>query len=412
MLQIKRLRDVKCFLKYLSSETSCSIVRRGCHGIGEDVITLRIRGETLKFPHVWLRDNCQCEQCYHKTAKSRILDWNMFDVNRRPVEVRQDESSVNVTWDDGHLSRFNSDWLKFRSFSERDQTEYTRELYRPPKRTWRGEEFPEICARHDYKKIVVYDEALHRWLHDLSTYGVTLVRNAPGDESALDALVGRVGFAKRTHYGVRFVVQHVPDTSNVAYQSSNLQPHTDLPYYEHCPGVNLLHCLVQTESRGGENTLADCHYVAEYMRANHPEQYGLLADTQVEWRDVGVENGEEFHKLYRAPVVCLDGRGEVARINFSVPQRGSHFPGPIERVRPWYEAHSLFYELSRRFSATFKVEPGDILAFDNVRLLHGRNQYEDRDGNVRKLVGVYVDWDEIYSRLRCLKVKLYPRDCY
>lgn len=45
---------------------------------------------------------------------------------------------------------------------------------------------------------------------------------------------------------------------------------------------------------------------------------------------------------------------------------------------------------------------GDILAFSNIRLLHGHTGYVDKEGNVRHLVGAFVDWNEIYSRLRVL----------
>ncbi|CAK1602581.1 unnamed protein product [Parnassius mnemosyne] len=372
----------------------------------EDVVTLEIQGKSLKFPFVWLRDNCQCEKCFHKSAKSRILDWSKFNLNAKPKHILKGEDSVKVTWDDGHTSQYNLNWLQFRSFTPENQKEYNKELYKPAKITWKGEDFHKICNKHDYNKIVASDRALYNWLYDLSTYGVTLIQNTPDKETAIDAVVKRVGFPKQTHYGLRFVVEHVTNTNNVAFLSSNLQMHTDLPYYEYCPGINLLHCLVQTTSDGGENILSDCHYVANYMKVHHPKQYEILTDTEVEWSDIGVEHGNEFHKLYRSPVICLDRHGDISRINFSIPQRGNYFPVPIEKVKPWYEAHSLFFELNRKFSAKFKAESGNILVFDNIRLLHGRNQYEDGRDNVRKLIGVYIDWDEVYSRMRCLKVKL------
>lgn len=371
-----------------------------------DYLKLDINGENLKFPYVWLRDNCQCEQCFHNTAKSRILDWTKFDLNVKPKDVVKGENSVQISWTDGHTSEYRTNWLKFRSFTQDSQRKYTETLYKPSKVTWCNENFEEAFTKHDYNDILNSDEALYEWLYKLSVYGVSLIHNTPDTETAGNAIVEKIGFTKRTHYGVKFVVQNVPNTSNVAYLSSTLQMHTDLPYYEYCPGVNLLHCLVQTESVGGDNMLSDCHYVANYMKRHHPNQYKILTETEVEWSDVGTEDGNEFFKLYRAPVICLDANGEIFRINFSIPQRGSHFPGSIEKVVPWYEAHGLFLELNRRFAANFKTKAGDILVFDNIRLLHGRNAYEDKQNNVRKLIGAYIDWDEIYSRLRCLTVKL------
>ena len=45
-----------------------------------------------------------------------------------------------------------------------------------------------------------------------------------------------------------------------------------------------------------------------------------------------------------------------------------------------------------------KLGPGDLLAFDNTRILHGRN--EVGEGGRRWLRGCYMDGDEIDSALR------------
>ena len=46
---------------------------------------------------------------------------------------------------------------------------------------------------------------------------------------------------------------------------------------------------------------------------------------------------------------------------------------------------------------------GDMLTFDNRRILHGRAFYSD---GRRLLCGGYLDWDEIYSRIRVLREQL------
>ncbi|KAJ0182214.1 hypothetical protein K1T71_001583 [Dendrolimus kikuchii] len=375
------------------------------NNVSDNHLNVKIMGEDLKFPYIWLRDNCQCEQCYHKSAKSRILDWLKFDLNITTINVLQKENVLEITWSDGHKSIFNHSWLKFRSFTAENQKRYTDTIYKPEQVSWQGSDFSNICSKHDYKEVINADQALYNWLYNLSVYGVALIENTPDSERAIDAVVERIGFTKQTHYGVKFIVQNIANTSNVAYLSSNLQMHTDLPYYEYCPGVNLLHCLVQTASQGGENLLSDCHFVADYMKKNHPGEYKLLTEVEIEWSDVGVENDNEFFKLYRSPVICLDKNDQITRISFSIPQRGSQILTDLDTVVLWYKAHGLFLELNHRFSAKFKTKPGDILVFNNIRLLHGRNAYEDNSSNIRKLIGAYVDWDEIYSRLRCLTVK-------
>lgn len=37
----------------------------------------------VKFPLVWLRDNCQCSHCFHPEVNRRILDWNQFEFDQK-----------------------------------------------------------------------------------------------------------------------------------------------------------------------------------------------------------------------------------------------------------------------------------------------------------------------------------------
>ena len=70
----------------------------------------------------------------------------------------------------------------------------------------------------------------------------------------------------------------------------------------------------------------------------------------------------------------------------------------------------LGYRAIRRFTAlcdspgfriTFPFRPGDCVVFDNRRVLHGREAFEEGVGE-RHLRGCYVDRDDLYSRLRML----------
>lgn len=89
-----------------------------------------------------------------------------------------------------------------------------------------------------------------------------------------------------------------------------------------------------------------------------------------------------------------------------MPQRDSHFNVPLEQVLPWYRSYARFVQLARDDAYSFKTQPGDVLTFNNIRLLHGRTGYDDTEQNSRYIVGAYLDWDIIYSRLRVLKKRL------
>lgn len=145
--------------------------------------------------------------------------------------------------------------------------------------------------------------------------------------------------------------------------------------------------------------------MSERIKVENPEYYELLTKVLVNWTDIGNEDGRHFHSIYRAPVICEGRDNKLERINHSVPQRDSFFTVPIEKVDLWYQAMALFVKLIHEESVTFKTKPGDILTFDNIRMVHGRNGYVDEGDNTRHIVGAYLDWDEIYSKLRVLKEK-------
>lgn len=54
--------------------------------------------------------------------------------------------------------------------------------------------------------------------------------------------------------------------------------------------------------------------------------------------------------------------------------------------------------------------PGDMVMFDNSRLLHGRRSYVSGPGGLRHLEGAYLDWDEVMSRLRVLRSSVQEQD--
>lgn len=53
---------------------------------------------------------------------------------------------------------------------------------------------------------------------------------------------------------------------------------------------------------------------------------------------------------------------------------------------------------------------GDVITFDNWRLLHGRSSYEVGTEISRHLEGAYADWDVVMSRLRILRKSIQNRD--
>ncbi|XP_004535996.1 gamma-butyrobetaine dioxygenase [Ceratitis capitata] len=362
--------------------------------------------EPMIFPGIWLRDNCQCEQCFHQDSLSRKpLRWNNFDTKVKVRHITVDESlqSVNISWSDNHHSSFSLNWLRERNFSQKTSEQFLNEWYRPQSKLWGKDDFAKILKKFDYWEVMRSDATFLEWLDTLAVYGIAMLKNSPLDIGVVKSLANRIGFIRRTTYGEEFSVRSRPGAKNYSYLSKPLPLHTDLPYYEYKPSVTLLHTLEQSRSKGGWNTLVDAFNIADQLRAQHPEHFKNLSQTLVNWCDIGADADKFFHNMWRAPVINLDATGKYVRINHSVPQRDSHFSIDVDKVVPWYEANATFVRMAHEQSVSFKTVPGDVLSFNNLRMLHGRTGYDDSERNVRHIVGGFVDWDIVYSRMRVLK---------
>ncbi len=53
-----------------------------------------------------------------------------------------------------------------------------------------------------------------------------------------------------------------------------------------------------------------------------------------------------------------------------------------------------------------KMMPGDMLCTNNSRVLHGRSEFTVTGKQTRFLIGIHMDWDIMYSRMRVLARKL------
>ncbi|XP_068147314.1 gamma-butyrobetaine dioxygenase [Drosophila tropicalis] len=364
-------------------------------------------GLPMQFPDIWLRDNCLCSECYLHQTRSRLPQlWQHLDTKRIRVyhlNIDQRREIVYIEWNDGHRSEYPFYWLRERDFSLPNRMHYLQNFYRPEPRHWSGKEFALIQKEFLYQDLISKNDELQQWLYQLAVYGMALIKEAPLEFDVVRHLCNRVGFMRRTTYGEEFSVRAQPGASNYAYLAAPLPLHTDMPYFEYKPGVTLLHTLEQSDSPGGRNLLTDAYHVADILKQQYPEQFRILTETLVDWADIGSDNQLEFHNIWRSPVINLDADGRYVRINHSIPQRDSHFNVHPEQVRPWYEAMALFVRLAHEQAYEFKTKPGDVLTFNNLRLVHGRTGYADTEQNVRHIVGGFLDWDIVYSRWRILQ---------
>ncbi|NWV76482.1 BODG dioxygenase, partial [Dasyornis broadbenti] len=365
-------------------------------------------GSESSYPCVWLRDNCQCPLCFLPSAGARRLLFEDLDVNIVMKQVAlADRKKIFITWPDEHTSEYEAEWLKKRCFSEEARAKMRADLFLPECHYWGSDlQLPKM----PFEEIMYNDESAYKWLCILKKVGIVLLTGAATRQGELIRLGHRIGFLRLTFYGPTWQVQDKADANNVAYTTGRLCFHTDYPVLQHPPGVQFLHCIKQTAA-GGESEVVDGFHVCNKLKKQNPEAYQILSSTAVNYADVGVDYCD-FAVHCKQRIIDVDPRGQAIRINYNNATRDTVFDIPAEEVRPFYAALKEFNDLltSAEHKFTYKLKPGDIVTFDNWRVLHGRQSYPPCSAVSRHLEGAYADWDVVMSRLRLLGKRILNRD--
>ncbi|XP_077569507.1 gamma-butyrobetaine dioxygenase [Stigmatopora nigra] len=357
-------------------------------------------GQSL-YPFTWLRDNCQCPLCTLQSAQARKLLMTDLDIHIgiNSVEVTND-NKLSVVWPDQHTSVFDPEWLKKRSFSLESRQAMQEELFLNERYYWDSE---LRIPTSNYQDVLHDDKAALAWLVALRRVGIVYLKGAPAEKGCVSRLAERIGYLRLTFYGHTWQVIDKYMANNVAYTSGKLSLHTDYPALHFAPGVQFLHCVSQAQE-GGDSEVVDGFRAAELLRREDPEAFRTLALLQVDFTDTGMDYCD-FMLQSKKSIIDINDQGQVVRINYNNATRDSVLDLPLHQVQPFYKALKAYVNIMSRPEnvVTFKMEPGDVVTFDNWRLLHGRKSYISQPDGMRHLEGAYLDWDEVMSRLRILR---------
>ncbi|XP_074606216.1 gamma-butyrobetaine dioxygenase-like [Acropora palmata] len=399
------------------TETSKYLVQGIERNNEERMLHVKWKGDLVsRYPYVFLRDNCRCSECFHESSYQRRFDpVDNLDLNILPkkMEVTQYGENLIITWPDGHISAFDSGWLHSRRLIEgRDSKEG---LNRKGVEFWDSKKLQGQIPRHDFREVMEEDGALFSWLSSMHKLGVALICNTPLKVGQVDELCQRVGHAKSTHYGHNFEVKTKYGPSNLAYTSDRLPLHMDLPFYDYPPGVQLLHCIEQVTGPGGANQFVDGFHVSKLLKDLDPKKFDLLSSSRLHFFDVGRDEFGDFDMKFERLTIELDGNGQLFRFIYNNHVRDSIMSVSPERAVELYEAYVTLGKMMRdpANQIEYKMAPGDMVTFNNCRVMHGRSEFALTEQVSRFLSGMYMDWDIMYSRLRALSSKLnIPCPCY
>jgi gamma-butyrobetaine dioxygenase len=347
-------------------------------------------GSSYPIHPLWLRERCRDAASMDLKTQQRLADPSDFDLNLSVIGLSQPAAGTfRVKFSDGHEAAFSAaDILAEAALAAHDHDS-------PAPKLWDGAltELPRVRWRADATE----SERL-AWLESFLTLGFVIFEGVPSVPGTVLKVGSMFGFTRETNFGALFDVRSTPEATDLAYTSISLDPHTDNPYRAPVPGIQLLHCLVN-ETSGGLSTLVDGFAVAQALQAQDADAFGVLTTTPVRFRYLDADT----ELTASAAPIELDVTGELKAIHFSPRLDFVPLFAP-ERLEAYYRARREFDRLLRAtdFEIRFLLKSGDLVMFDNCRLLHGRTGFNPAEG-LRHLQGCYIDMDGPRSLYRVLR---------
>ena len=353
---------------------------------------MRVRftdGSTERYLASWLRDNIESGR--HRAGGQRT-----FDITQLPeitiARVAPEADRVMVSFLPEELDvMFDEVWLRGRGNNATPTGRVT------PRPTMWGAELQSSLHFADYSTLAGDPTHLTGWLSGLRDLGFALAENVPIEPGSVMGVVDSFGYVRETNYGRLFDVREETDPANLAFTKLGIGMHTDNPYRDPVPGLQLLHCLVN-ESDGGDTQLCDGFAVAEMIGRDHPDAFELLTTCPVQFRFV--DEGSADLQSYR-PLIELDAQGDVLGIRYNSRSVQAFEMAPA-LLADYYHAYRILGRALHEPAAIIelRLQPGQLVVFDNQRVLHGRSAF---NGGHRHLQGCYADKDSLQSQIRVLE---------
>ena len=348
-------------------------------------------GEKKEIHPFWLRERVNGNKFVDIKTKQRLFDPTQIQENIKINDINLSKDFLEVTFNDGASTKLsiqklieefsNNNFIKLIKKVEWDSSLINLNIF-------------------EFKENLSEKEEMYNALISFYKYGFVIFKNVPIKDNFLINFANSIGSVRRTNFGEFFNVKSKPNPNDLAYTSLPLAPHTDNPYRNPVPCIQILHCI-ENNVQGGLSTLVDGFTVTEKLKKDFPKYHKILTEVKVRFQFIDQSVVLEDW----AEMIRIDENGEFKQVRFSprldfVPLLDS------DKLELYYNARKKISELynSDKYRIQFKLSPGDLLMMDNYRLLHGRTAYDSNEGD-RFLQGCYIDYDSTDGKLKHLKRK-------
>lgn len=364
---------------------------------GGSAVELTLDGEPHRFHALWLRDNAPDAATRSPGNGQRLI--TILDI---PPETKISEAkAVNGTLSlrfepEGKVVDYDAAWLARHAY---DRAERREAGWTPPDvERWDSRLLNHVPSE-SWKDVTRDRRALGRWLAAVRRYGFAVMTGTPTEPGTLCKVAELFGYVRETNYGRWFEVRAEVNPNNLAYTNLGLQAHTDNPYRDPVPTLQILACL-ENSVEGGDSIVVDGFRVVERLKRENVRWFTLLSTHAARF---AYEGSSGVRLRSKRPMIELGPDGELIAVRFNNRSLAAVTDVPYEEMADYYAAYRRFAELIEDASmeVSFKLQPGELFIVDNTRVLHARKSFSGT--GQRWLQGCYADKDGLYSTLAAIE---------
>lgn len=354
-------------------------------------LTLEVDGTKMRFHAIWLRDNAQDPETRAAGNGQRLIALRDIPEGTHISEANHNDNGVLVTFSpENKTVTFDPNWLIRHAYDtavHRDPGWLANDVT-----PWTAELQSEVPTGR-LADLAERGAAYREWIEQITRYGFGKIVGGPIEEGALFDVVDLFGYVRETNYGKLFEVRTEVNPTNLAFTGLGLQAHTDNPYRDPVPTIQILYCL-ESSAAGGENMVVDGFACAQRLRDENQEYFDVLANHCARFEYAG-EDGVCLTS--RRPLIELAPDGELIGVRFNNRSLSAVTDVPFDKMDLWYSAYRRLGEIidDPAMEVLFRLEPGEAFLVDNTRVLHARKAYSGT--GKRWLQGCYADRDGLLS---------------
>ncbi|WP_227819869.1 TauD/TfdA family dioxygenase [Marinobacterium aestuarii] len=363
-------------------------------------LEVRAQGRRVRFHAIWLRDNAWDSETRAAGNGQKLIKLSDIPIDTVIAAACCEGKVLKLTFaPENKAVRYDVDWLLAHAYDHDrvQQKGWIDSRVEPWDRAGMPSppvgSFAEVCAS---------PQALHDWLADLARFGVAKLEQGPVADQALMQVVDLFGYVRETNYGRYFEVRSEVNPTSLAFTRQGLQAHTDNPYRDPVPTVQVLYCL-ENSVDGGDSLIVDGFRAAARLRDEAPGAFDLLSRYCARFEYRGAQG---VILQARRPMIELQPDGSLIAVRFNNRSAAAFTDVPYADMEAYYAAYRRFGEIidDPAMAVRFRLNPGECFVVDNTRVMHARTEFSGQ--GMRHFQGCYADRDSLLSRLATLRETL------